>query len=119
MILARVRFNGLLRTGEPYEPRSQDHVLTGLFFSAADDGWFERAEGLAAAPHERVQRAGRRKMTDHRMRSSASLQPELDPSWKALSGLMAEASLAQAARIHYEFRQDLGRDVAEWAVQIG
>jgi hypothetical protein len=32
---------------------------------------------------------------------------------------MAEASLAQAARIHYEFRQDLGRDVAEWAVQIG
>ena len=32
LILARVRLSRLLRTGEPYEPRSQDHVLTGLFF---------------------------------------------------------------------------------------
>jgi hypothetical protein len=31
LILTRVRFNGLLRTGEPYEPRSPDTVLTGIF----------------------------------------------------------------------------------------
>lgn len=87
---ADVRWDCLLRTGEPCDPRSRPSP-TGDFF------------GFCALEN-RVCRSGaarKRTMTDHRMRSSASLQPELDPSCGALSGLRAGASLASRAKLHY------------------
>jgi hypothetical protein len=120
MILARVRLNRLLRTGEPYEPRPQDRILTGDFFACLGRSGV-RAFDRGASPQRCAHGCNdqKLKMTDHRMRSSASLQPELDPSRAALSGLAADASLAQAARIHYEIRQNLGPGPSEWAAQIG
>jgi hypothetical protein len=120
MILARVRLNRLLRTGEPYEPRPQDRILTGDFFACLGRSGVRGSDRGASLQHcAHGCNDQKLKMTDHRMRSSASLQPELDPSRAALSGLAADASLAQAARIHYEIRQDLGPGPSERAAQIG